>query len=122
MKTADTGYMSRRLIKALEDLSIHYDNTVRNASGCIVQFLYGDDCMDPAQMEGKSGFPLNFNRLFMKAKVMKLCPSFALSKNLFSSLDGRMDLFIYVQTSTFICRQHVGLESISIYLLRKCLH
>ncbi|KAF8010667.1 hypothetical protein BT93_J1346 [Corymbia citriodora subsp. variegata] len=73
VKTADTGYMSRRLIKALEDLSIHYDNTVRNASGCIVQFLYGDDGMDPAQMEGKSGFPLNFNRLFMKVKAT--CPS-----------------------------------------------
>ncbi|KAI4304665.1 hypothetical protein MLD38_040142 [Melastoma candidum] len=69
VKTADTGYMSRRLMKALEDLSIHYDNTVRNASGCIVQFVYGDDGMDPAQMEGKNGFPLNFNRLFMKTKA-----------------------------------------------------
>lgn len=122
MKTADTGYMSRRLIKALEDLSIHYDNTVRNASGCIVQFLYGDDSMDPAQMEGKSGFPLNFNRLFMKVKVMKLSPSFSLSRNLFSSLDGRVDWFIYVQTSTFTCRQLALLENISIYLLWKYLH
>lgn len=69
VKTADTGYMSRRLMKALEDLSVQYDNTVRNASGSIVQFLYGDDGMDPAQMEGKSGFPLNFNRLLMKTKV-----------------------------------------------------
>ena len=39
--------MSRRLMKALEDLSIQYDNTVRNASSCIVQFVYGDDGMDP---------------------------------------------------------------------------
>ncbi|EOY20721.1 DNA-directed RNA polymerase [Theobroma cacao] len=72
VKTAETGYMSRRLIKALEDLSIHYDNTVRNASGCIVQFIYGDDGMDPACMEGKSGFPLNFDRLLMKVKAT--CP------------------------------------------------
>ena len=71
VKTADTGYMSRRLIKALEDLSIHYDSSVRNAGGCIVQFCYGDDGMDPAQMEGKSGTPLNFERLFLKAKVGK---------------------------------------------------
>lgn len=69
MKTADTGYMSRRLIKALEDLSIHYDNTVRSANGAIVQFLYGDDGMDPARMEGKSGTPLNLDRLYMKVKV-----------------------------------------------------
>lgn len=74
VKTADTGYMSRKLIKALEDLSIQYDNTVRNASGCIVQFRYGDDGMDPANMEAKSGSPLNFERLFMKAKVWN--PSF----------------------------------------------
>lgn len=62
--------MSRRLMKALEDLSIHYDNTVRNASSCIVQFVYGDDGMDPSQMEEKSGHPLNFDRLLMKVKVM----------------------------------------------------
>lgn len=69
MKTADTGYMSRRLIKGLEDLSVHYDYTVRNASGCIVQFVYGDDGMDPASMEAKSGVPLNFDRLFLKIQV-----------------------------------------------------
>ncbi|XAR60510.1 DNA-directed RNA polymerase [Bertholletia excelsa] len=73
VKTADTGYMSRRLIKALEDLSIQYDNTVRNASGCIVQFVYGDDGMDPSQMEGKGGVPLNFERLLSKVKAT--CPA-----------------------------------------------
>ena len=29
VKTAETGYMSRRLMKALEDLVVHYDGTVR---------------------------------------------------------------------------------------------
>lgn len=29
VKTAETGYMSRRLMKALEDLYAHYDGTVR---------------------------------------------------------------------------------------------
>ena len=29
VKTADTGYMSRRLMKALEDLHTHHDTTVR---------------------------------------------------------------------------------------------
>ena len=29
VKTAETGYMSRRLMKALEDLFTHYDSTVR---------------------------------------------------------------------------------------------
>ncbi|CAN8252676.1 unnamed protein product [Cochlearia groenlandica] len=72
VKTASTGYMSRRLMKALEDLLVHYDNTVRNASGCILQFTYGDDGMDPALMEGKDGAPLNFDRLFLK--IQATCP------------------------------------------------
>lgn len=65
--------MSRRLIKALEDLSIQYDNTVRSASGRVIQFIYGDDGMDPSKMEGKDGSPLNFDRLYMKAKAT--CPA-----------------------------------------------
>ncbi|KAK9123709.1 hypothetical protein Sjap_013311 [Stephania japonica] len=73
VKTADTGYMARRLMKALEDLSIHYDDTVRSASGGVVQFLYGDDGMDPAKMEGKSGVPLNLERLYLKVKAT--CPA-----------------------------------------------
>lgn len=35
VKTAETGYMSRRLMKALEDLFTHYDSTVSRGS-----FLY----------------------------------------------------------------------------------
>ncbi|XP_078179923.1 nuclear RNA polymerase C1 [Carex rostrata] len=72
VKTAETGYMSRRLMKGLEDLAVYYDQTVRNASGGIVQFIYGDDGMDPAKMEGKDGVPLNLDQLFMK--VMATCP------------------------------------------------
>ncbi|XP_038972864.1 DNA-directed RNA polymerase III subunit 1 isoform X2 [Phoenix dactylifera] len=72
VKTAETGYMSRRLMKGLEDLSIYYDQTVRTANGSIVQFVYGDDGMDPAKMEGKDGIPLNLDQLFMK--VMATCP------------------------------------------------
>jgi len=49
--TADSGYLSRRLIKAAEDLMINYDMTVRNASGYIVQFGYGDDSIDPIKLE-----------------------------------------------------------------------
>ena len=36
VKTANTGYMSRRLMKILEDLSIQYDYTVRQSTQKIV--------------------------------------------------------------------------------------
>ena len=66
VKTAETGYMSRRLMKALEDLSCHYDGTVRAAGGGVVQLTYGDDGLDPVMMEGPRGTPLDFAR-FLKA-------------------------------------------------------
>ncbi|CAI5461136.1 unnamed protein product [Closterium sp. Yama58-4] len=69
VKTAETGYMSRRLMKALEDLSVAYDGTVRNASGGIVQMRYGDDGMDPAHMEGSDGGALNLDRTFTTCQV-----------------------------------------------------
>lgn len=40
-KTADVGYLQRKLIKSLEDIKIHYDRTVRNEGNRIVQFTYG---------------------------------------------------------------------------------
>lgn len=68
VKTAETGYMSRRLMKALEDLSVQYDNTVRNSTGGIVQLVYGDDGLDPVSMEGKDSFPIDFHRLLMRVR------------------------------------------------------
>ena len=51
VKTAETGYIQRRLVKAMEDLKVGYDGTVRNSNGDIIQFLYGEDGMDGAAME-----------------------------------------------------------------------
>ena len=36
VKTAETGYMARRLMKALDDLSLQYDTTVRNSEATVV--------------------------------------------------------------------------------------
>jgi len=51
VKTATVGYLDRKLMKALEDVGVHYDGTVRNSLGNIVQFRYGDDGIDPCQLE-----------------------------------------------------------------------
>jgi len=61
VKTAETGYMSRRLIKSLEDLSCQYDMTVRDATGGLVQFKFGDDGLDPTNLEGDDS-PVDFVR------------------------------------------------------------
>ncbi|KAG0057284.1 hypothetical protein BGZ83_000074 [Gryganskiella cystojenkinii] len=64
VKTAETGYMQRRLMKALEDLTTHYDLSVRNSVGAIIQFTYGSDGLDPAVLEG-NGTPVLFERNFI---------------------------------------------------------
>ena len=51
VKTSQTGYIQRRLIKALEDLKFSYDGTVRNNKNKIIQFQYGDDNIDTTKVE-----------------------------------------------------------------------
>ena len=38
VKTAETGYIQRRLVKALEDVTICYDGTVRNSTNNVIEF------------------------------------------------------------------------------------
>jgi len=81
VKTAETGYMQRRLVKSLEDLCSQYDLTVRSSTGDIIQFIYGGDGLDPAAMEGKDE-PLEFKRVLDNIKAVFPCQSEpALSKN-----------------------------------------
>ena len=68
VKTAETGYMSRRLMKALEDLSLHYDRTVRSSTGGIVQFDYGDDGLDPIDIEGKDAQSVDLMKSFSEVE------------------------------------------------------
>jgi DNA-directed RNA polymerase II subunit RPB1 len=51
VKTAETGYIQRRLVKALEDICAKYDGTVRNSLGDIIQFVYGEDGLDAIYIE-----------------------------------------------------------------------
>ncbi|MAP61388.1 MAG: hypothetical protein CMF82_00300 [Candidatus Marinimicrobia bacterium] len=53
VKTSQTGYIQRRLVKGMEDLKICYDNTVRNNKNKIVQFKYGDDGFDATKVENQ---------------------------------------------------------------------
>jgi DNA-directed RNA polymerase II subunit RPB1 len=50
-KTAETGYIQRRLVKAMETVMARYDGTLRTSGGQVVQFLYGEDGMDAVWIE-----------------------------------------------------------------------
>ena len=87
VKTAETGYMQRRLVKCLEvqdllqqnnfsiilsclqqDLSVSYDGTIRNSTNQVVQFTFGDDGLDPTYMEARGGKPLDFEHTLSHIK------------------------------------------------------
>lgn len=54
VKTASTGYIQRRLVKAEEGLQVRYDHTVRNTRDQVVQLYYGGDSFDPVFVEKQS--------------------------------------------------------------------
>ena len=53
VQTSETGYIQRKLVKAMEDCKVNHDMTVRNANGTIIQFLYGEDGMDACKIESQ---------------------------------------------------------------------
>ena len=53
VKTSQTGYIQRRLIKGMEDAVVLYDMTVRNSKGKIIQYSYGDDGIDTVKVENQ---------------------------------------------------------------------
>jgi len=72
IRTADSGYISRRLMKAMEDIKVWYDNSIRNANGQIVQYPYGEDGIDPMKIEKQK-----FDVMFMSNKEIRAKYSFA---------------------------------------------
>ncbi|OIO80453.1 hypothetical protein AUJ84_03255 [Candidatus Pacearchaeota archaeon CG1_02_32_132] len=46
LRTPKSGYLYRRLVSALQDLKVTYDETVRDASDNIIQFAVGGDGLD----------------------------------------------------------------------------
>ncbi|KAK6730881.1 hypothetical protein RB195_007384 [Necator americanus] len=54
VKTAETGYIQRRLIKAMESVMVNYDGTVRNSLAQMIQLRYGEDGLDGMWVENQS--------------------------------------------------------------------
>ncbi|WP_048056359.1 DNA-directed RNA polymerase subunit A' [Methanocaldococcus fervens] len=67
VRTAQSGYMQRRLINALQDLKTEFDGTVRDSRGVMIQFMYGEDGVDP--MLADRGKSVNIDRIIDKVKM-----------------------------------------------------
>jgi DNA-directed RNA polymerase subunit A' len=49
LRTRKSGYMQRRLIYALQDLKVNSDMSIRNSNGRVIQFVAGEDGIDPSR-------------------------------------------------------------------------
>ncbi|KAJ3120697.1 hypothetical protein HK100_012688 [Physocladia obscura] len=72
VKTSRSGYLQRCLIKHLEGLKVHYDNTVRDSDGSVVQFQYGEDSLDI--LKQKTLFNMDFCAMNYRALLNRYKP------------------------------------------------
>ncbi len=73
LKTANTGYIQRKMIKMVEDLKFGYTNVVSNAKDNIIEFMYGGDNMDASKLintrEGLSFVDINHINEKLNAEI-----------------------------------------------------
>jgi DNA-directed RNA polymerase II subunit RPB1 len=61
IKTATSGYIQRKFVKALENAVARSDGSIRHADGSVIQFLYGDDGFDAMCIEKQCIEPVDFD-------------------------------------------------------------
>ncbi|KAI5064715.1 hypothetical protein GOP47_0019410 [Adiantum capillus-veneris] len=70
VKTSRSGYLQRCLIKNLECLRVHYDYSVRDSDGSIIQFRYGEDGVDVMKTNYLTQFKtLAANRTLLSQRI-----------------------------------------------------
>ena len=86
IKTSHTGYLQRKLIKGLEDLSVKYDGTVRLPNNTLIQYVYGENGINQlTQTEVNLNFVEYSNKeleneyAFTKTEIKKLKKSLKVS-------------------------------------------
>ncbi len=72
VKTSRSGYLQRSLIKHLEGIRVHYDNSVRGSDGSVYQFHYGGDALDVTKQ--KHLYQFTFMAQNMKALIDRYRP------------------------------------------------
>ncbi|CAI2201254.1 8782_t:CDS:1, partial [Funneliformis geosporum] len=78
-----SGYLQRCLIKHLEGLRVHYDHTVRDVDGSVIQFNYGEDSLDVVKQKHLNKFQFNtenYKALIQKYDIIQAPLLFDISK------------------------------------------
>ncbi|KAM7264624.1 hypothetical protein ACFE04_002307 [Oxalis oulophora] len=97
VKTSRSGYLQRCLVKNLECLKVHYDHTVRDGDGSIVQFQYGEDGIDVHQTSFITKFEAlapNADRMEQKFEHHMNTSNDCISANVYKNLENKARKFI----------------------------
>ncbi|CAA9988746.1 RNA polymerase I, putative [Plasmodium knowlesi strain H] len=90
VKTAKSGYIQRCLVKCMESVILHYDGTVRNEDNAIIQFLYGEDGIDPSRisyLDTPKDLISNYHVAFSKYLLHDVVPKMERNERLFEGRD-----------------------------------
>lgn len=68
--TAESGYISRKLIKSLEDMYVNYEGMIRTAHGVLVQYLFGDSGIDQQRQTELKLNLINYSDAQIKEKFI----------------------------------------------------
>ncbi len=63
VRTSKSGYLQRRLINALSELEAQYDGSVRDTSGTVVQFEFGEDGTSPIKVSSSEDNDIEVDRI-----------------------------------------------------------
>ena len=124
--TSSCGYIQRRLVKALEDVTVEYDQTVRNSQGDILQFRYGDDSFDGTSIERQSidSMLLDNSELYRKYHLIDVEYDLILKerdlfRNILPKIDNSWNLPINLKRLILFARRTVGTVVDPHYAFRK---
>ena len=85
VKTSRSGYLQRCLVKHLEELTVAYDMTVRDSAQNVIQFLYGEDGLDPTKSALLNGDEKEM--LFLARNYKSFAHQYKLSEDYFNKID-----------------------------------
>ena len=88
LKTSDSGYLQRKLIKGMEDIFMAYDKTIRSGNNVIIQMIYGDNGISQTffkeieiKLVSMSNTDINNLLIFTNDELENLLKEFKLDKD-----------------------------------------
>jgi DNA-directed RNA polymerase II subunit RPB1 len=108
IKTAETGYQQRKMIKGLEDIKVMYDGTVRTGNNTILQLIYGGNNYELTKQKYVKLHIMDMGNTEIKTKYGNLADTMIEMRDKMREyqkralIDYKNHMDVYLQTVNFI--------------------